>query len=96
MGSEATSRGGYLTCEWYNGKYGVSIRLKGLEGDNSNALDRAIVIHPAWYAAPDMLGKWGKLGRSEGCFAMAPDQFDEALWRMSGGRLLYADRIGEV
>ncbi len=96
VGSEATSRGGYLTCEWYNGKYGVSIRLKGLDGDNSNALDRAIVIHPAWYAAPDMLGKWGKLGRSEGCFAMAPDQFDEALWRLSGGRLLFADRIGEV
>lgn len=96
VGSEATSRGSYLSCEWYNGKYGVSIRLKGLDSDNSNALDRAIVIHPAWYAAPDMLEKWGKLGRSEGCFAMAPDQFDEALWRLSGGRLLYADRIGEV
>ena len=35
----------------------------------------------------------GKLGRSEGCFAMSPDQFNEALWHLSGGRLLYADRI---
>ena len=92
-GSEATSRGAYLTCEWYNGKYGTSIRLEGLDQDNSNALDRAIVMHPAWYASPGLIAKQGKLGRSEGCFAMAPDQFNEALWNLSGGRLLYADRI---
>jgi hypothetical protein len=92
-GSEATSRGGYLTCEWYKGKYGTSIRLEGLEGDNSNALDRAIVMHPAEYARPEHIAKWGRLGRSEGCFAMSPDQFNEALWHLSGGRLLYADRI---
>jgi hypothetical protein len=94
FGSEATSRGAYLTCEWYNGKYGTSIRLQGFDADNSHALERSIVMHPAWYAAPEMVEKWGKLGRSEGCFAMAPDQFNEALWHLSGGRLLYADRIG--
>jgi L,D-transpeptidase catalytic domain len=93
-GSEATSRGGYLTCEWYTGKYGTSIRLVGLEEDNSQALDRAIVVHPAWYADPAMIGKWGKLGRSEGCFAMAPGEFSEALLRLSGGRLIFSDRIG--
>ena len=92
-GSEATSRGGYLTCEWYNGKYGTSIRLVGLDNDNSLALDRAIVVHPAWYVDPTMIAKWGKIGRSEGCFAMAPGDFNEALWHLSGGRLLYADRI---
>ena len=95
MNSEATSRGAYLTGSWYTGKYGTSIRLQGLEADNSHALERAIVMHPAWYAAPDMVTKWGKLGRSEGCFAMAPDEFNEALWHLSGGRLLFADRIGE-
>lgn len=92
-GSEATSRGAYLTCEWYNGKYGTSIRLEGLDQDNSHALDRAIVMHPAWYADPALIPRQGKLGRSEGCFAMAPEQFNEALWHLSGGRLLYADRI---
>lgn len=94
MGSEATSRGAYLTCEWYNGKYGTSIRLMGFDQDNSRAYERAIVMHPAWYAAPEMVAKWGKLGRSEGCFAMDPAEFNEALWHLSGGRLLYADRIG--
>ena len=92
-GSEATSRGAYLTAEWYRGKYGTSIRLLGLEPDNTTALERAIVMHPATYAAPSHIAKFGKLGRSEGCFAMAPDQFNEALWHLSGGRLLYADRI---
>jgi hypothetical protein len=92
-GSEATSRGGYLTCEWYNGKYGTSIRLVGLDRDNSHALQRAIVMHPAKYVDPAMAATWGKIGRSEGCFAMAPADFNEALWHLSGGRLLYADRI---
>jgi len=95
-GSEATSRGAYITAEWYPGKYGTSIRLLGVDQDNSNALDRAIVMHPAWYADASMIAKQGKLGRSEGCFAMGPEQFNEALWHLSGGRLLYADRIGEV
>ena len=51
-------------------------------------------MHPAWYANPDMLEKWGKLGRSDGCFAMSEADFNEALWHLSGGRLLYADRLG--
>ena len=95
-GSEATSRGSYLTAEWYNGKYGTSIRLVGMDGDNSAALERAIVMHPAAYATEEHIVKFGKLGRSEGCFAMSPEQFNEALWHLSGGRLLYADRIGDA
>ena len=94
-GSLATSRGAFLTAEWYKGKYGTSIRLLGLDEDNSMALDRAIVMHPAWYVDTAMIDKWGKLGRSEGCFAMSNTNFNEALWHLSGGRLLYADRIGE-
>lgn len=93
-GSLATSRGAFVSYEWYKGKYGTSIRLGGVEPDNSNALERAIVMHPAWYANPDMLAKWGKLGRSDGCFAMAEADFNEALWHLSGGRLIYADRLG--
>jgi hypothetical protein len=95
VGSYATSRGAYLTTGKYGGKYGTSMRLRGLDRDNSNAWDRAIVMHPAWYAAPDMLSKYGKLGRSEGCFAMAPEDFSLVLDHLGSGRLLYADRIGE-
>ena len=93
-GSLASSRGAYISYEWYVGKYGVSIRMGGLDADNSNALNRAIVMHQAWYAAPDMLSKWGKLGRSDGCLAMAPDDFNFALTQLSGGRVIYADKLG--
>lgn len=94
VGSLATSRGAFITYEWYKGRYGTSIRLGGIDPENNRALDRAIVMHPAWYANPDMLEKWGKLGRSDGCFAMSEADFNEALWHLSGGRLLYADRLG--
>lgn len=95
-GSNATSRGAYITYEWYKGKYGTSIRLGGLDSENSNALPRYIVMHAADYARPEHVEKWGRLGRSNGCFAMSPDDFSEALWHLSGGRLLYADKLGLV
>lgn len=95
-GSEATSRGAYLTAEWYTGKYGTSIRLVGMDQDNYTALERAIVMHPATYASAAHIARFGKLGRSEGCFAMGPENFNEALWHLSGGRLLFADRIGDA
>ena len=93
-GSLATSRGAFITYEWYRGKYGTSIRLGGIDPENSNALERAIVLHSAWYANPAMLEKWGRLGRSDGCFAMGEADFNEALWHLSGGRLIYADKLG--
>ncbi len=93
-GSEATSNGAYMTRSWYSGRYGTSIRLDGLDPSNSNALPRAIVMHPAEYARPEHIGRWGKLGRSNGCFAMGPEQFARALIDLSGGRLLYADSLG--
>ena len=41
-GSNATSRGAYVTAEHYSGKHGPSMRLDGLDPDNSKARDRAI------------------------------------------------------
>ena len=93
-GSNATSRGAYISWEWYTGRYGTSVRLGGLDPDNSNALDRLIVMHAADYATPEHVERWGRLGRSNGCFALAPDDFLVALAQLSGGRLLYADRLG--
>jgi hypothetical protein len=93
-GSFATSRGAYVSYDWYNGKYGMSLRLRGLDVDNSNALDRAIVMHSAPYATPSFIAEHGVLGRSNGCFAMDPDDFIYALTQLSGGRLIYADKLG--
>jgi L,D-transpeptidase catalytic domain len=93
-GSNATSRGAFISWEWYQGQYGTSVRLGGLDPDNSHAFERAIVMHAAWYAQPEMIAKWGKLGRSNGCFAMGTDDFPQALLHLSGGRLIYADKLG--
>lgn len=93
-GSNATSRGAYVTWEWYVGRYGTSVRLGGLDPTNDAALRRYIVMHRAAYAEPSHLAKWGRLGRSNGCFAFGEDQFRTALLTLSGGRLLYADSLG--
>jgi hypothetical protein len=93
MGSEATSQGAYLTGDAYQGKYGYSLRLSGLDPSNSNALPRQIVVHSAWYAEPRMVESFGKLGRSEGCFALPGVSHAEAMVRLGSGRLLYAEKV---
>jgi membrane-bound lytic murein transglycosylase B len=93
FGSEATSSGAYLTGEAYFGKYGHSMRLTGLDATNSNADPRAIVVHSAPYAEPSMVQTFGKLGRSEGCFALPGISHAEAMTRLGSGRLLYADKV---
>ncbi|NKB16553.1 MAG: twin-arginine translocation pathway signal [Sphingomonadales bacterium] len=93
-GSLATSRGAYVTWEWYKGRYGTSVRLGGLDESNNAALQRYIVMHRAAYAENSHLEKWGRLGRSNGCFAMGEEQFRIALTNLSGGRLLFADSLG--
>lgn len=94
QGSNATSAGAYLTSEYYSGKHGRSQRLIGLELQNSNAEQRAIVIHGAWYVSSEMARQHGKIGRSEGCFAFGEDSIAEVLTRLGPGRLLYAGRFG--
>ena len=92
-GSNATSAGAYLTGDYYHGKYGRSMKLKGLERRNNNAEGRAIVVHSAWYAEPEVISETGKLGRSEGCFAMSYSSLQEVLARLGPGHLLYADKL---
>ncbi len=93
-GSHCSSRGLYMTYGWYTGRFGTSIRLEGLDEDNSNALNRAIVMHRARYAERAHLEKWGRLGRSNGCFAMGDADFKIALLKLGGGRVLFADTLG--
>ena len=93
-GSNATSKGAYVTWEWYQGRYGTSVRLGGLDPTNDAALRRYIVMHRAAYAEPSHVERWGRLGRSNGCFAFGQEDFRFALLNLSGGRLLYADSLG--
>ncbi|MCI4592456.1 murein L,D-transpeptidase catalytic domain family protein [Sphingobium sp. BYY-5] len=92
-GSQASSAGAYLTGDLYIGKHGRSRRLMGLDPGNSNAEARAIVIHAASYVTPALAAEVGKLGRSEGCLAVAQDNLEEILATLGSGRLIYVDKV---
>ena len=89
-GSFASSAGAYVTRGLYVGAHGRSMRLSGLDSMNSNAEARALVIHAAWYVSPEAVRSTGKIGRSEGCFAVAADSLEGVLDQLGPGRLLYA------
>jgi hypothetical protein len=89
-GSNASSRGSYLTGAAYVGKHGRSRRLHGLEADNDRAFERAIVIHGADYVDQSMAENTGRVGRSLGCFAFERSEIGDVLELLGEGRLLYA------
>ncbi len=90
-GSYASSIGSFVTGEYYIGTHGRSMRLAGLDQTNDNAEARAIIVHGAWYVSDEVIKQQGKLGRSEGCFAVCAEDLDHVLARLGPGRLLYAD-----
>lgn len=72
--SHQSSLGFYLTGEIYMGKHGRSLRLDGMDAQfNSNARQRDIVVHGADYVSQQMINSTGRLGRSFGCPAVAPE-----------------------
>lgn len=92
-GSNASCEGAFVTGDYYVGKHGRSQRLIGLQPTNDQALERAIVVHAAWYANPDMLRTHGMLGRSQGCFAVGEGDLDRVFARLGEGRMIYAAKV---
>ena len=89
-GSHRSSVGLFVTGETYDGRHGRSLRLHGLEpGTNDAAYSRAIVIHAADYATAAHAARFGRLGRSHGCPALAPDVAPELLDALAGGAALF-------
>ena len=91
-GSNATSDGAYVVTNYYEGKYGRSMRLEGLDATNDNAMGRAIVVHPAWYVTQKMADKTGQVGRSQGCFAFPKADIATVLEKLGPGRMIFAGR----
>lgn len=76
MQSHQSSLGFYLIAESYIGKHGHSLRLDGLDnGFNSNARQRAVVMHAAEYVSEAFVLATGRLGRSLGCPALSKEGF---------------------
>ena len=89
-GSNASSPGSFLTGDIYVGKHGKSRRVLGLDAENSLAESRGIVIHAASYVDSTMALAHGRIGRSEGCFAVSHDEISGLLAQLGPGRLLFA------
>jgi hypothetical protein len=81
-----SSVGFYLTNETYYGEHGLSLRLDGLSSTNSNARNRAIVIHGAEYVQEADVVQ----GRSWGCPAVAMGNRDTVIRILKDGALIYA------
>lgn len=89
--SKMSSLGSFIISEEYTGKYGTSMRLDGLEKSNSNARDRAVVLHPAGYVKDGLK----KQGRSWGCPAVPYDWIGKLIERTKEGGFLYAFGINK-
>ncbi len=70
-GSNCTSLGIYKIGKAYNGAFGLSYKLYGLNTTNSNALKRYVVLH-SMGSIPSVESKW-PITQTEGCPAVAPD-----------------------
>ena len=91
-GSEASCSGSFITGQTYYGKHGLSRRLLGLDAENNLANERGIVIHAATYVDRTMAAEQGRIGRSQGCFAVPQSEIAQVLDRLGPGRLLFAAR----
>jgi len=89
-GSNASCQGSFVTREIYQGEHGRSLRLDGLEHENCLARERGIVVHHAAYVTAQMAQTQGRVGRSEGCFAVSPAAIGEVLAKLAPGRMLFA------
>ena len=88
--SYQSSLGFFLTLGEYNGAYGYSLRLKGLEENiNANAESRAIVIHGGDIVDDEYIKKYGFAGRSLGCPVLPATLTKEIVNYIKHGRVLF-------
>lgn len=89
--SKESSLGTYITKDTYIGHKGYSLNLQGLDrGFNSNAYNRRVVIHGAWYMEPDFIRKAGRAGLSWGCPAIAQTLAKPIINTIKNGSVIFA------
>lgn len=90
-GSLQSSLGTFITGATYRGKHGLSLRLNGIDaGLNDRAMERAIVMHGAWYVSESLVRQQGRLGRSEGCPALEEDVAPRVIELIKDGTVLFS------
>jgi hypothetical protein len=91
QGSYQSSLGTFVTGATYQGKHGLSLRLRGLDqGLNSHAEARGIVVHAAEYVNEGIVAQLGRLGRSQGCPALNPAVAPRIIGLIKGGTVVFS------
>ena len=91
--SFTSSLGFYVTGEVYNGIHGRSLKLDGMDqGFNDNARSRSIVIHGAPYVSEGTINALGRLGRSQGCPAVAPEVANQVINTIGDKTVLFINK----
>ncbi|MDH4612592.1 murein L,D-transpeptidase catalytic domain-containing protein [Pseudomonas sp. BN102] len=93
FGSRATSLGLFRTAQVFDSDepgHGLSMRLAGLSLSNSNAEERAIVVHANAYMEDNFIRRHGVPGRSYGCLVLASADRDKVIEALAGGALIFA------
>ncbi|TKC08358.1 murein L,D-transpeptidase catalytic domain family protein [Pedobacter polaris] len=91
--SFTSSLGFYVTGEVYRGMHGRSLKLDGMDlGFNDNARSRSIVVHGAPYVSAGTINALGRLGRSQGCPAVAPEVADEVINTIGDKTVLFINK----
>ena len=91
--SFTSSLGFYITGEVYKGIHGRSLKLDGMDqGFNDNARSRSIVVHGASYVSEGTINALGRLGRSQGCPAVAPEVADQVINTIGDKTVLFINK----
>jgi hypothetical protein len=89
-GSLQSSLGFFVTGDTYNGEYGYSLYLDGMDEDfNDKAKTRGIVVHGAPYVNRSIIKEYGKIGRSQGCPALPAGLHINIINTIMGGTCLF-------
>lgn len=92
-----SSLGFYVTGEVYKGIHGRSLKLDGMDqGFNDLARSRSIVVHGASYVSQGTINALGRLGRSQGCPAVAPEVADEVINTIGDKTVLFINKSVET
>ncbi|MFI5452547.1 murein L,D-transpeptidase catalytic domain family protein [Pedobacter sp. UC225_61] len=95
--SFTSSLGFYVTGEVYKGIHGRSLKLDGMDqGFNDLARSRSIVVHGASYVSQGTINALGRLGRSQGCPAVAPEVADEVINTIGDKTVLFINKSVET
>lgn len=78
----------YAKGTYDSAKNGISLYLDGIDRSNDNARLRNIVVHGAKYVSDSFIAQNGRLGWSEGCFAVGMDVINYLVSILQNGSIL--------